>query len=234
MPERSPEDIQAGMDKQTAARAAAAEALKQRLQQGKQQANSPDNNQDNNPDKNTMRAQHYSANPPDMRKRSQAEKEWESAMSTFFAKQKKRVLKAVREITPGFNASPAPLNAVPQRSEDNLKIHADNMTVYNPESEKALDRLTATLDKLSGVTINVPQQAAPTVNVSVNPTPVTVENQVNIPKQDIPVVNINVPEQPAPIVNVETQKIKSTKQEVIRDPKTGEIVQTETTYKYEK
>lgn len=55
----------------------------------------------------------------------------------------------------------------------------------------------------------IPGQEPPVVNVTTSPTPVTVENTVNVPNQPVPDVNniINMPEQPVPVVNVQSPDV---------------------------
>jgi len=60
------------------------------------------------------------------------------------------------------------------------------------------------------ITVNVPEQKAPVVNIEQSPVVVNVPKQetpiVNIPKQEAPRVTVNVPKQKAPTVNVNVPK----------------------------
>lgn len=124
----------------------------------------------------------------------------------------------------------------------------DIMAIFSRPQVKGTNR-KAVIDALSTIvdtvrtepviTVNVPEQPAPIVNVAapiVNvPAPIV---NVNVPEQPAPIfdVNVNVPEQPAPNVTVEVPRLVSTKEEqrVHRDKK-GQIDGTtgESTYQYE-
>jgi hypothetical protein len=85
----------------------------------------------------------------------------------------------------------------------------------------------------------------PTINVTVQPTPVTInvpeqppaQITVNVPPAQItipkPQINVTVPEQKAPVVNIKMPRIKKSKQSVKRDPQSREIISTETSNEYE-
>jgi len=73
----------------------------------------------------------------------------------------------------------------------------------------------------------------PVINVTVEPSPIT----INVPEQPTPVVNvaapiINIPPQPTPVVNIQTPKVKREVQKVIRDH-SGNIESTETEAYYD-
>ncbi len=87
------------------------------------------------------------------------------------------------------------------------------------------------------ITVNVPEQKAPIVNVSV-PAPIV---NITAPEMPTPVINLhpvidNKPpivnvSQPAPIINLPREV--SEEQEVVRDPNTGHILRTITRKKYQ-
>ena len=111
-----------------------------------------------------------------------------------------------------------------------LTVKADNVTISNPDAATALDRMSAALERMS-VVVNVPQQdapvvnvEAPVVNVKVEPTPVTIKNDVKIPeiKSD----------KSAPVIKQDGPKRAKAKQKVIKD-NDGTITGTETVTDYE-
>jgi hypothetical protein len=78
--------------------------------------------------------------------------------------------------------------------------------------------------------VNVTVEAAKPVDVTVNvaPTPVTVENTVNVPKGAAPVVKMDAPIIPPALVTVEAPKFRRKHTKINRDS-SGEMVSTETT-----
>jgi hypothetical protein len=92
LPERAAEDIQADMDTKAAAREAAIAAFREK-------ANKPAN-EDGVDDTEKMGAlrTNFATNPPDERKRRKAELAWQRQLDSFFGKQKKRILKAAKEM----------------------------------------------------------------------------------------------------------------------------------------
>ena len=87
------------------------------------------------------------------------------------------------------------------------------------------------------ITVNVPEQKPPIVNVSV-PAPVV---NITAPEMPAPIINLhpvidNKPpivnvSQPAPIINLPREV--SEEQEVVHDPNTGHILRTITRKKYQ-
>lgn len=92
LPERAPEDIAADMETRRQERAAIAESIRQRA--------NPQQEQDND-EAERMAAEYFAANPPDEKKRRKVEKQWEGALDDFFGAQKKRILKAAKELRNG-------------------------------------------------------------------------------------------------------------------------------------
>jgi hypothetical protein len=65
------------------------------------------------------------------------------------------------------------------------------------------------------ITVNVPQQTAPVVNMAPAEVNVNVPERsvtVNVPEQASPIVNVNVPEQPAPTIEVKSADVNVTVQ----------------------
>jgi hypothetical protein len=125
-----------------------------------------------------------------------------------------------------------------------------NIIINNPasvqmESDKqalAMKAITENIEKVSKA-LDANTAAQPYINVQVNPTPVTVQNdvQVDVPKQDTPNVTVNVDPTPvtvhAPVtvanpVTVNVPKINKEVQKVNRD-RMGNISSTETSVEYE-
>jgi hypothetical protein len=77
--------------------------------------------------------------------------------------------------------------------------------------------------------VNVPkqEQAAPIVNVQVSPTPLTVENVVNVPKQDA----LKVEVREIPVQATKGPKSRTEKQKIVRG-KDGKMQGTETEVEY--
>jgi hypothetical protein len=125
-----------------------------------------------------------------------------------------------------------------------------NIIINNPasvtmESDKqamAMKAMTDNIEKVSKA-LDANTAAQPYINVQVNPTPITVQNdvQVDVPKQDTPNVTVNVDPTPvtvhAPVtveapVTVNTPKIAKEVQVIKRDGM-GNIASTETKIEYE-
>jgi len=101
MPEKDVETIQAEAEAKQAAAAAAAQAIQaQKMQQGQQQQEQQlgQTGEAIVQDKGKMAAEWYAANAPDIKKRQKLEREWNKAVRDYFEAQKKRILKAAKEI----------------------------------------------------------------------------------------------------------------------------------------
>jgi hypothetical protein len=108
-----------------------------------------------------------------------------------------------------------------------LTVKADNVTISNPDATAALDRVSTALERMS-IVVNVPQQEAPVVNVTntVEPTPVTIQNEVKPSEVKI------VESKTAEVKSAKQPKTRKEKQKVIRN-KDGQIDGSETTVTYE-
>jgi hypothetical protein len=161
-----------------------------------------------------------------------------------------KALKAGKSANVPFDAFtiPADMQASIRANLSEATTPEDIMAIFSKPQVRGTNR-KAVIDALSTIvdtvraepviTVNVPEQPAPVVNVAapiVNvPAPIV---NVNVPEQPAPAIEVNVttPEQPAPSVTVEVPRLISTKEEqrVHRDKK-GQIDGTtgESTYRYE-
>jgi HK97 family phage portal protein len=161
-----------------------------------------------------------------------------------------KALKAGKSANVPFDAFtiPADMQASIRANLSDARTPEDIMAIFSKPQARGTNR-KAVVDALSTIvdtvraepviTVNVPEQPAPVVNVAapiVNvPAPIV---NVNVPEQPAPAIEVNVttPEQPAPNVTVEVPRLISTKEEqrVHRDKK-GQIDGTtgESTYRYE-
>lgn len=92
LPARDPDELAADMEQRRQERAAIAEAIRARASQ------LPQAEQQDREEAERMAAEYFSANPPDERQRRKVEKQWENAMTDFFTEQRKRILKAAKEM----------------------------------------------------------------------------------------------------------------------------------------
>jgi len=153
-------------------------------------------------------------------------------------------------------SAPAPVFTMPaitvnvpaqeaRAKDDEMNIIINNPASVTLESDKqamAMKAMTDNIEKVSKA-LDANTSAQPVINVQVNPTPVTVQNdvQVDVPKQETPNVTVNVDPTPvtvhAPVtvdnpVTVNVPRIKKETQ-VIRRDSMGNIAQTETDVEYE-
>lgn len=84
------------------------------------------------------------------------------------------------------------------REQVQINIKADNVEVKDTEQTKTLEAMKATLERMT----KADPTPAPIVNVNVDPTPVKIQNVVNVPEQPAPVVNVTNKVAPAPVTVV--------------------------------
>ena len=137
---------------------------------------------------------------------------------------------------------------VPQQERSTAEKEDMNIVINNPQNvQLESDRQTKVMKSMTDTIAQVSKALdtnKPVINVQVNPTPVTVQNDVlvDVPQQAAPEVTVNVEPTPvtvqnavkmdAPVVNVSVPKVKKEVQTVQRD-RMGNIASTETKVEYE-
>ena len=122
---------------------------------------------------------------------------------------------------------------VPQPERSTAEKEDMNIVINNPQNvQLESDRQTKVMKSMTDTIAQVSKSLdanKPVINVQVNPTPVTVQNDVlvDVPQQAAPEVTVNVEPTPvtvqndvkmdAPVVNVSVPKVKKEVQTVQRD-----------------
>jgi hypothetical protein len=144
--------------------------------------------------------------------------------------------------TPTYNLPAITVNMPAQEvrsKDDEMNIIINNPASVQMESDKqamAMKAITESIEKVSKA-MDANSTVQPHINVQVNPTPVTIQNDVNVAPVN-PEVTVNV--QPTPItvesptvkVDVKVPRAQKETQKVNRD-RMGNISSTETDITYE-
>jgi hypothetical protein len=116
------------------------------------------------------------------------------------------------------------------KAEDEMKVIINNPQSVNMESDSQAQAMKSMTDTLSTVKRALDTVNTPNITVQVNPTPVTVQNDVtvDVPASPAPEVTVNV--EPTPVTVQNNNQIDVTVPEPKSDPKTITIVKNGNTW----